>query len=60
MSPVDYRNTLRVRRGAELLKSGKYSVSEVAERVGTGDAKYFGKLFCRYMGTTPGKFTKKE
>ena len=58
MSPVDFRNTLRIRRGAELLKSGKYTVSEVAEKVGIGDAKYFGKLFVRYMGTTPGNFKK--
>lgn len=60
MSPVDYRNTLRIRRGAELLKVGKYSVSEVAEKVGISDVKYFGKLFSRYMGTTPGSFKKEK
>lgn len=58
MSPVDYRNTLRIRRSAELLKSGKHSVSEAAEKVGINDVKYFGKLFSRYMGTTPGIFKK--
>ncbi len=58
-SPVDFRNTLRIRRGAELLKSGKYNISEVAERVGISDVKYFGKLFAKYMGTTPGNFKKK-
>ncbi|MBR3942839.1 MAG: helix-turn-helix transcriptional regulator [Clostridia bacterium] len=58
MSPVDYRNTLRIGRSAELLKSGKYSVSEAAEEVGIRDVKYFGKLFSRYMGTTPGNFKK--
>lgn len=60
MSPVDYRNTLRIRRGAELLKSGKYSVSEVADKVGITDVKYFGKLFYRYMGITPGNFKKEQ
>ena len=60
MSPVDYRNTLRIRRAAELLKSGKYSVSEAAEKVGISDAKYFGKLFSRYMGVTPGSFRKER
>lgn len=58
MSPVDYRNTLRIGRSAELLKNGQYSVSEVAEKVGIRDVKYFGKLFSRYMGTTPGNFKK--
>ena len=27
------------------MKVGKYSVSEVAEKVGISDVKYFGKLF---------------
>ena len=58
MSPVDYRNTLRIRRAAELLKSGKYTISEVSEKVGIPDAKYFGKLFLRYMGITPRAFRK--
>ena len=60
MSPVDYRNTLRIRRAAELLKSGKYNASEAAEKVGISDGKYFGKLFSRYIGTTPGAFKKKK
>ncbi len=58
MSPVDYRNTLRIRKAAELLKTGKYSVSEVSEKVGINDIKYFGKLFNRYIGVTPGSFRK--
>ena len=58
MSPVDYRNTLRIRKAAELLKSGKYSVSEASEKVGINDVKYFGKLFCRYIGVNPGSFRK--
>lgn len=60
LSPVDFRNTLRIRRGAELLKSGKQSVSEVAELVGIGDVKYFGKLFKRYLGITPTAFKKER
>ena len=58
-SPVDYRNSLRIRRAAELLKNGKLTVSEAAERVGINDVKYFGKLFRRYIGTTPRAFKTK-
>lgn len=60
MSPVDYRNTLRIRRATELLKNEKYSISEVAEQVGITDIKYFGKLFKRYIGTSPGAFKKRK
>jgi len=59
MSPVDYRNTLRIRKAAELLKTGKYSVAEVSEKVGINDVKYFGKLFNRYIGVSPGTFRKR-
>ena len=58
ISPVEYRNRLRVRKAAELLRSGQYTVGEAAEQVGIRDVKYFGKLFQRYMGITPGELRK--
>lgn len=54
MSPVEYRNRLRIRKAAELLRSGRYTVGEAAEQVGIRDIKYFGKLFKRYTGINPG------
>lgn len=57
-SPVDYRNRLRIRKAAELLRTGQYTVSEAAQQVGIVDIKYFGKLFKRYMGTSPGRMKK--
>ena len=58
MSPVEYRNRLRVRRASDLLKSGRCTVSEAAEAVGIRDVRYFGKLFKRYTGTNPGTLKK--
>ena len=58
MSPVDYRNRLRIRRAAELLKTGRYTVGEAAEQVGISDIKYFGKLFKRYTGLNPSMLKK--
>lgn len=55
VSPVEYRNRLRIRRAAELLKGGM-TVSEAAEQVGISDFKYFGKLFKRYIGLSPREF----
>ena len=59
MSPVDYRNSLRIRQAATLLKTGRYTVSEAAEAVGIQDIKYFGKLFRRYTGVSPSALKKK-
>lgn len=58
MSPVEYRNRLRIRKAAELLRSGRYTVGEAAEQVGIRDIKYFGKLFRRYTGINPGTLKK--
>ena len=58
MSPVKYRNKLRMEKAARLLKSGDNTVGEVAEAVGISDIKYFSKLFKSYMGATPGDFKK--
>jgi len=53
MSPVEYRNRLRIQKAVTLLKTGKYTVGETAEAVGIQDIKYFSKLFQRYTGVTP-------
>ena len=58
MSPVKYRNRLRIRKATELLRSGAYTVGEVAEQVGVADVKYFGKLFKQYTGMNPSELKK--
>ncbi len=58
ISPVEYKNRLRIRKAAELLKTGQYTVAEVAEQTGIRDVKYFGKLFKRYIGINPGAIKK--
>jgi AraC-like DNA-binding protein len=58
MSAVEYRNRLRIQKASELLRTGRYTVSEVAEQTGINDVKYFGKLFKRYIGMTPSALRK--
>lgn len=58
MSPVEYRNRLRIRKATELLRTGRYTVAEAAEKTGIRDVKYFGKLFKRYTGLSPGAMRK--
>ncbi len=57
-TPTDYRNRLRIQRAEELLRMGKYTVSEVANEVGVCDVKYFSKLFLKYTGLRPGEMKK--
>ena len=52
-SPIHYRNSLRIRRATELLKSGLYSVAQAGEAVGFDDIKYFSKLYKKYTGICP-------
>lgn len=60
MTPVEYRNKLRIRKAVDILKTGMFSVSEVAEMVGISDMKYFSKLFKRYAGVSPSVIKKQE
>ena len=54
MSPIKYRNYLRIKKAAELLSGGEYTVSETAELVGIGDISYFSRLFKEQTGKNPG------
>lgn len=53
MSPVKYRNMLRVIKAAELLKSGEYSVVEASMIVGFDDPNYFSRVFKNQFGKSP-------
>jgi len=53
MSPVRYRNLLRVKKAAALLSDGDYTVSEAAELVGIPDLSYFNRVFRHYIGKNP-------
>ena len=55
-TPVDYRNTLRVRRAQELLQDGECSVTEVASMLGFDSIYYFDRVFRKYTGNTPGDY----
>lgn len=52
----DYIRDLRLEKAAEMLKTGKYRISEVAFEVGYSDAKYFTKNFQKKYGVSPTQF----
>jgi signal transduction histidine kinase/DNA-binding response OmpR family regulator/ligand-binding sensor domain-containing protein len=59
LTPNDYIRVKRLEKAAELLKSHKYLVLEVAEMVGYNDVKHFSALFSKKYGCTPGKYGNK-
>ena len=58
ISPVNYLRKIRLRRAAQLLEQGGYSVSEVMYMVGYVNASHFTSNFSEEFGMTPGKYLK--
>lgn len=56
MSPVTYKNYLRIKKATDLLKSGEYNVTEAANAVNLPDLCYFYKLFKKFYNCSPKKF----
>lgn len=51
-----YLNEIRMHHAMELLSTTSMKISAVAHRVGYEDEGYFGKVFRRYTGVTPGQY----
>ncbi len=58
ISPVKYRNKLRIEKAYELLTVEARSVVESMEMTGFYDASYFNKTFKAYMGKSPSECKK--
>lgn len=56
LSPVSYRNMLRIKKAQELLKSGEHTVQSAAEAVNIPDVYYFSRLFKKTTGKNPKNF----
>ena len=57
-APADYIRAIRLNKAAELLKTGKYSIIEVADMTGYNDAKYFREVFKKHFKVSPSKYAK--
>lgn len=53
--PLKYINQIRLRKAMNLLKTGAYTVTEVADAVGFQDYNHFGRLFRKAYGATPNR-----
>lgn len=57
MTPVMYRNMVRVKQAKRLLVGGT-GIAETAEKVGFCDAYHFSNTFKRFAGMSPGAYIK--
>lgn len=53
---IDYINRRRVDASLKLLNATDLQIQDIASYVGIGDISYFGRLFKRYIGMSPGKY----
>lgn len=50
---VSYLTEVRMKKARELLSSGKYTITEVAGRIGFKDASYFSTVFRKFYSCSP-------
>lgn len=55
-APSDYIRIIRLNKAAQLLKEGKYNITEIAEMTGFNDAKYFREVFKKHFNVSPSKY----
>jgi len=60
LSPVQYRNRLRLERAERLLAEGTYTVSEVAYACGFENVGYFCRYYKKVLGIAPGEMKKQN
>ncbi|NSW56862.1 MAG: helix-turn-helix transcriptional regulator [Armatimonadetes bacterium] len=56
--PMDYVIDVRLDRAAELLREGRLTVSQVADRTGFATVHYFSRVFRRKRGASPSAYRR--
>lgn len=59
MSLVEFVRSMRIKKAQQLFKQDKFTVAEVAYKVGFSDPKYFSKCFANEVGERPSVYIKK-
>lgn len=55
-SPINYINHRKIEKAKELLKTSKFSISEISYSIGIEDPQYFTRVFKKKVGVTPSSF----
>jgi AraC-like DNA-binding protein/mannose-6-phosphate isomerase-like protein (cupin superfamily) len=60
VTPMHYRNLVRIDKARLLLLDRRFTVEEIAEHVGFEDGRYFSRTFKKETGLSPSEFRKKQ
>jgi AraC-like DNA-binding protein len=60
LSPQQYRDNIRLEKAKRFLKTGEFSVKQIAEKLQFCDAGYFCRAFKRHTGQTPKDFAQNQ
>lgn len=58
MSTIEYIKSIRLKKAAQLLQNGSFTVSEVMYIVGFSNSSYFARAFSSQFGKTPKEYMK--
>lgn len=56
LSPIEFLREIRMKRAAQLIETGEYSMAQIAYMVGLNDSHYFSKCFKQQYGITPTEY----
>lgn len=60
LAPSEYVRLIRLKHAACMLKEGTYNITEIAERTGFNDPRYFREVFKKYYKVAPSQYPGKE
>lgn len=60
MAPIEFVKEMRVKRAAQLIETGDYTMSQITYMVGFNDPRYFSKCFKQHYGMTPTEYREEN
>jgi len=60
MSPVEYKNRLRIKKAADMLLYSGQTIAEISQTLGFKNPYVFSRVFKQSMGISPSEYRKKE
>lgn len=59
LAPIEFIKEMRVKRAAQLIETGEFSMTQIAYMVGINDPRYFSKCFKQRYQMTPTEYKEK-
>ena len=60
LAPVEFIREVRIKRAAQLIETGQFTISQVTYMVGNNDPRYFSRVFKQRYGLTPKEYKEKH